>query len=658
MPCSPSVEVCKIHIFLRQRSIHSSHMDQKTIYQSSKNKNLSLLFIIVMVFASMLFPLTDPTRGVSPNLAQNEELEIPSYFDLRDVNSNNYVTTVKSQIGGTCWAHAATASIESNLLMTDTWEIAREIGEPNLSECHLNWWNGFNTVSNDDDPQSSGITVGQGGNYLITAAYLSRGEGAVKDTENQTSVTSPKRQDDTYHYYYPWDIEWYTAGKNLTDINTIKYHIMTQGALGTCLHSHSQFMQNNIHYQPPESTLEPNHAVAIIGWDDNKITQAPQPGAWLCKNSWGDKWGESGFFWISYYDKHCCQHPELGAVSFQNVKPMHYDPIYYHDYHGWCATLMGITEAFNAFTSTTKGLLKEVNFYTTMNNATYTVKIFDTFQNNSLQHEKASATGTIPYIGMHTVTLNTSVPLIPGDDFYVYLNLSTNEHPIDITSDVTVLLGSSPSLVTVKSASNPGESYYYDGVIWQDLYTWNNTANFCMKALVSPPFRISYPNGLPMIAEPGTEITLTVKLEEIGDTYIPESGYVHYRYDNGTYETLPLNHVIDDLYNVILPPLSDDDNPEYYFSLNGSLMGSIYDPPTAPGKMYSVRVESQPQIIKGDFDNDGDIDVFDLDGFAQSWGSTKNPGGNYNECFDFNDDGNIDVFDLDGFAQVWGKTYS
>jgi hypothetical protein len=86
-------------------------------------------------------------------------------------------------------------------------------------------------------------------------------------------------------------------------------------------------------------------------------------------------------------------------------------------------------------------------------------------------------------------------------------------------------------------------------------------------------------------------------------------------------------------------------------------MGSIYDPPTAPGEVYSFRVESQPQIIKGDFDNDGDIDVFDLDGFAQSWGSTKNPGGNYNECFDFNDDGKIDVFDLDGFAQVWGKTY-
>ncbi len=632
-------------------------MHQKNLCQHSRNKALALFGINLMVIISMIFPLISPTGGVSIDLPQSEEVMIPSYFDLRNVNSKNYVTTVKSQSGGTCWAHAALAAIESNLLITDTWGIAGEIEEPDLSECHLNWWNGFNNVSNDDDPEGSGLIVGQGGNYRITAAYLSRGEGTVKDNDDQTLDIPPERQDDSYQYYYPRDIEWYTAGENLTDITTIKYHLMTQGALGTCLCSHSQFMQGNIHYQPPESTLDPDHAVVIIGWDDNKITQAPYPGAWICKNSWGDDWGEDGFFWISYYDKHCCQHPELGAVSFQNVKPMQYDHIYYHDYHGWCATLMGVTEAFNAFTPTAKGILQEVNFYTTMDNATYTVKIYDSFQNNSLQHEKASSMGTVSYKGMHTVTLNTSVPLTPGDDFYVYLNLSTNEHPIDVTSQVTVLLGSSSSRVTVKSASNPGESYYYDGVAWQDLYTWDNTANFCMKALVSPPFGISYPNELPKIVEAGTEITLTVKLDEIGDTYIPGSGYVHYRCDNGTYETLPLDHVTGELYNVTLPPLSSDDICEFYFSLEGSLMGSFYDPPTAPWEVYSFRVETQPQIVKGDFDNDGDIDIFDFDRFVQSWGATKNPGGNYNECFDFNDDGKIDIFDLDEFVQLWGTKY-
>ncbi len=37
------------------------------------------------------------------------------------------------------------------------------------------------------------------------------------------------------------------------------------------------------------------HCVCCIGYDDDKE-------AWLCKNSWGDQWGDGGFFWIKYGD--------------------------------------------------------------------------------------------------------------------------------------------------------------------------------------------------------------------------------------------------------------------------------------------------------------------------------------------------------------------
>jgi hypothetical protein len=48
-------------------------------------------------------------------------------------------------------------------------------------------------------------------------------------------------------------------------------------------------------YRHVQGNLVGNHAITIVGYDDANS-------CWICKNSWGARWGEAGFFRVAYGD--------------------------------------------------------------------------------------------------------------------------------------------------------------------------------------------------------------------------------------------------------------------------------------------------------------------------------------------------------------------
>ena len=260
---------------------------------------------------------------------------------------------------------------------------------------------------------------------------------------------------------------------------------MSGGAIATCMFYDTKYIDDEtwVHYQPDSTGELPTHAVTITGWSDWIETGAPAPGAWRVKNSWGTIWGQGGYFWISYYDKHCGKQDGMGAVAFRNPELMSYDHVYFHDYHGWRDERLTATEAFNAFNAIGGDVVSAVSFYTAADSVEYTVKLYDTFAGGRLSGERRSQSGMIPYTGFHTIDLESPLTLdIVDGPFYVYLYLSHGGQPFDRTSEVPLLLGArgKPSVV---SHADPGQSYYYSDGEWRDLTLDNESANFCIKAL-------------------------------------------------------------------------------------------------------------------------------------------------------------------------------
>ncbi|UCF05236.1 MAG: T9SS type A sorting domain-containing protein [bacterium] len=220
-----------------------------------------------------LLPLPEEKLKQIPVYAppQGSALLLPDSYDWRD---NTGVTPAKSQGGcGSCWAFAATGQLEAHVRIYD--RRLEDLSEQHVIDC------------NDDGADC-------GGGWMFAAYEVFRDSGAVYE-----SCIPYEARDDLPCRHSQCEAVAFIASYQYipNNITQIKNAIYYDGPVSTAMTVGGDFFNYISGCYDTDNAGTPNHAVLIVGWDDNACGG---DGAWIIKNSWGEDWGQDGFGYIKY----------------------------------------------------------------------------------------------------------------------------------------------------------------------------------------------------------------------------------------------------------------------------------------------------------------------------------------------------------------------
>ncbi len=267
-----------------------------------------------------------------------------------------------------CWAFSLLKSVETNIAIKNNLSELED-----FSERHMDYATSKTFLDGENDKGFS-REVGKGGLLVTGLAYLTNGQGTVLEDDmpfingeekinlaeidkSVNRIVSEYINFPTIHKEYTKDEygntisvkykkstgEEYTEEELKSVRNLIKKHLIENGTISsmtggslTRFYNDSDFFDATA-YNCNDSSKVRDHAITIVGWDDNysknNFRSGSKPstdGAYIVLNSYGDDLFDNGYIYISYED-FFIEEEIYGVCETETVN---YDNIYQHDFYG------------------------------------------------------------------------------------------------------------------------------------------------------------------------------------------------------------------------------------------------------------------------------------------------------------------------------------
>lgn len=386
------------------------------------------------------------------------EVELPEKYNYLE---DHRMPVLRNQGNtNTCWAFASLSALESS---------KDEDMTGSFSADHLIYQNPF------------GRSFDEGGAYVVTMSYLLSWNGPVLEEQDPFDGEMVEGLEPYLHVQE-------IRHSEPKDYETIKRFIYLYGGVESAVYlDFDEYMIESSYYDEEYNSYcytgenVSNHDLVIVGWDDtfpaeNFVGNVTTDGAFLCLNSWGERFGNNGVFYVSYEDVNIGGY----GVAYSRIdKTDNYDKIYQSDLCGYTAQVgYQQDEAWFAsvYTAEEAISLRAAGFYATGKHTEYEIYIVSEFvDDKSLKDRKFVCNGFLQDAGYYTIDFPEAVTIEAGNDFAIVVKIITEdaEYPVAIECPVEGL--------SETADMTDGRSYLsLQGTVWEHIEATKNY-NICLK---------------------------------------------------------------------------------------------------------------------------------------------------------------------------------